>query len=367
MDFIEELRSLSAQITQQKDFATTEEATKVAFVIPFIKILGYNPHDLTEVMPEYTADIGTKQGEKVDYALFKEDKVTMLIECKKYNTELSDNQMSQLARYFSVVPVQIAILTNGVFYHFYTDSEETNIMDSKPFLKFNMLDIQETLVNELKQFTKSEFDLDAVLAAAKELKYTKEIKQIMMEELEAPSEDFVRFFLSKVYNGLKTTEVVQSFTDIVKRAYNKLLNEKINERLHASIERGEATEKGIEVETPNEMNEGNKTEISPPTRLRVTLLDGSIIERESGIDTFLRILEMFGLEKIEVMGLGTFRHPLVKRHTIGESISKERKLDSSGKWTIYTVFSTIKKIKYLNRIQSLSEKQVFSEIVSIDK
>ncbi len=252
MDFIEELRNLSTQITKQKDHATSEEATKHAFVIPFIKIMGYNPYNLTEVVPEFTADIGTKQGEKVDYAIFKDDKVIMLIECKKYGSDLSDAHTSQLYRYFSVVNARIAVLTDGVMYRFYTDLEETNIMDSKPFLEFNMLDIQEPLVNELKRFTKPTFDLDAALTAASDLKYTKEIKQTMMEQLEEPSEEFVRFFLSSVYSGVKTQTIVQQFTDIVKRALNQFLNDQINQRLQSAITKGEVAEQPVAVEEPNE-------------------------------------------------------------------------------------------------------------------
>ena len=255
MDFIEQLRNLSTQIEKQKEHAVTEEATKHAFVIPFIKILGYDPYNLTEVVPEFNADAGIKQGEKVDYAIFKDDAVIMLIECKKYGADLSDAHTSQLYRYFSVVHARIAVLTDGVIYRFYTDLEETNIMDGKPFLEFNMLDIQESLVNELKRFTKPTFNLDAALTAASDLKYTKEIKQTMLEQLEAPSEDFVRFFLSHVYSGSRTQTVIQQFTDIVKRALNQFLNEQINQRLRTAIESGEVAEEVIDIEVPEEATE----------------------------------------------------------------------------------------------------------------
>ncbi|MDE0324124.1 MAG: hypothetical protein OXN27_09405 [Candidatus Poribacteria bacterium] len=106
---------------------------------------------------------------------------------------------------------------------------------------------------------------------------------------------------------------------------------------------------------------------SPATRICVTLLDGTIIEHESGIDTFLDILEMFGLEEVDAMRLGSPQHPLVKRHIIDEPIPKERKPDTSGKWTVYSVLSTAEKRDYLNQIQSLSEKPVFSEVVIKEK
>ena len=252
MDFIEELRNLSAKIKNERDNIQTEEATKTAFVMPFINLLGYNVFNPTEVVPEFTADVGTRQGEKVDYAIFKDDEVIMLIECKKYGADLSETHTSQLYRYFSVVHARFAVLTDGAQYRFYTDSEESNIMDTKPFLEFDILDIQPQLANELKRFTKSAFNLDENLTAAIDLKYTKEIKQAMMEQLESPTEEFVRFFLSSVYSGRMTQAVVQWFTGIVKRALNQFLNEQINQRLQSAISREEVAEESIEVEESDE-------------------------------------------------------------------------------------------------------------------
>ena len=248
MDFIEELRNLSARIEKQKDLIQTEEATKMAFVVPFINLLGYDVFNPAEVVPEFTADVGTKVGEKVDYAIFKDDEVIMLIECKKYGEDLSDVHTSQLYRYFSVVHARIAVLTNGVLYRFYADLEEEHKMDTKPFLEFDMLDIQQPLVNELKRFTKQAFNLGETLIAASDLKYTKEIKQTMMEQLESPAEDFIRFFLSSVYSGVKTQAVVQQFTDIVKRALNQFLNEQINQRLQSAIVKGNTADPPIELD-----------------------------------------------------------------------------------------------------------------------
>ena len=240
MDFIEKFTNLSTSIEKQKDLIQSEEATKNVCIMPFINLLGYNVSDLKEVVPEYTADVGIKQGEKVDYAIFKDDKVIMLIECKKFGTDLTD--VSQLYRYFSVLHARIAVLTDGVVYRFYTDLEELNKMDNKPFLEFDMLDVQQQWVDELKRFTKSAFNLEAILTAASDLKYTKEIKRIMIKQLEAPSEDFVRFFLSSVYNGEETPSVVQQFTNIVRRVLNEFLQEVSEEPVEVE-EFDESTEK----------------------------------------------------------------------------------------------------------------------------
>ncbi len=57
MDLIDHLRSIAARVDNLLDHTQTEEATKTAFVLPFINALGYNVFDPTEVIPEYTADV----------------------------------------------------------------------------------------------------------------------------------------------------------------------------------------------------------------------------------------------------------------------------------------------------------------------
>jgi len=236
MDFIEQLETLASRIRKQQDIIKTEEATKMAFVIPFITALGYDAFDPTEVIPEFVADVGMKQGEKVDYAILKDNQVIMLIECKKCGADLEDPPSLQLFRYFfSTAKTRVGILTDGVIYRFYTDLEEPNKMDQKPFMEFDMLDIQEPLVLSLKRFTKPAFDLNKVLIDASDLKYTKEIKRIMAEQLDAPSEDFVQFVLSHVYTGLKTKALKEQFIDITKRALNQFLSEQINKRLTSAL------------------------------------------------------------------------------------------------------------------------------------
>src|SRR5947199_713133 len=185
-----------------------------AFVMPFIAALGYDVFDPAEVVPEFIADIGIKKGEKVDYAIKHDGKIVMLFECKCCNSPLDENHASQLYQYFSVTEARIAVLTDGIVYRFYTDIEEPNKMDPKPFMEFNMLDIQEPLVVELKRLTKQAFNLEAILTVAGELKYTREIKRILNEELTNPSEEFVRFLAGQVYSGKLTMTVREQFAVI---------------------------------------------------------------------------------------------------------------------------------------------------------
>lgn len=240
MDFIDQLQALAAKIQKARHLIQTEEATKNAFVLPFIQALGYDVFNPLEVVPEFTADMGIKKGEKVDYAIFRDDKPIILFECKKCGGKLDSSCASQLYRYFSVTEARISVLTDGITYQFFTDLEEPNKMDTKPFMEINLLDLQETLVPELKKLTKSAFNLEATLNAASELKYAKEIRRIIGDEVNSPSEDFVKFFIPKVYNGKVTQKVKEQFTDIVRRALNQFINERINERIKTAL----ATDEG---------------------------------------------------------------------------------------------------------------------------
>lgn len=236
MDFIDKLRALAATVPKQLEYLKTEEATKHALVMPFIQALGYNVFDPTEVSPELIADIGTKKGEKVDYAILMGGKPIMIFECKWSGADLDAEHASQLYRYFSVTEARFGVLTNGIAYKFFTDLDEANKMDRKPFLEFNLLSFTDAQIEELKRFTKTGFVLDQAVSAAVELKYTKEFKRIIGEELANPSEELVRFLSAKVYGGRLTHSVRQQFTELVKRAFQQFISERISDRLKIAME-----------------------------------------------------------------------------------------------------------------------------------
>jgi hypothetical protein len=235
MDFSDRISEIAARIPRQLEHIQTEEATKNALIMPFIAALGYDVFNPLEVTPELNADVGVKKGEKVDYAILKDGKPIILFECKHHGADLAKEHASQLYRYFSVTAARFAVLTNGVVYWFYTDLEEPNKMDAKPFFEFNMLDVRDQDLEELKKFTKPAFNLDSILTTASELKFTRAIKQIMAMELQAPSDDFVKFFASKVYSGKMTPAVREKFTQTTGRALRQFVTDQLNERLKVAL------------------------------------------------------------------------------------------------------------------------------------
>jgi predicted type IV restriction endonuclease len=229
MDLIDHLNQIASKIAKQKNSIATEEATKSAFIMPFIASLGY------EVIPEFTADIGIKKGEKVDYAISVGGKISLLIECKMIDAKLDAHNESQLHRYFHSTEARIGILTDGIIYKFYTDLDEPNKMDNKPFLEFSIMHIDEVIIGELKKFTKIAFNIDDVLSSASELKYTKIIKSLINEQLVNPSDEFVKFVLGSAYSGRVTATVKEQFIPVIVKAFQQLINDKLNDRFKSAL------------------------------------------------------------------------------------------------------------------------------------
>lgn len=234
MDFIDKINDLSERILKLKDQIKTEEATKTAFIMPFIQALEYDVFNPNELIPEFIADIGTKKGEKVDYAIVLDNKPKILIECKCCGENL-DKHNSQLYRYYSCTDARFAIITDGIIYKFYTELEEKNKLDSKPFFIFNMLDFDEIQVNELKKFCKTKFDEETITSTASELKYTREIKNLLSAEYNNPSEEFIRLFAKKVYDGILNKQNLEKFERLTHKAFKQFVNELMNERFKSAL------------------------------------------------------------------------------------------------------------------------------------
>lgn len=234
MELQTQLKKIAEKIIQLKDKIATEESTKHAFVLPFINALGYDTFNPTEVIPEFTADVGLKKGEKVDYAIFQDNNPILIIECKHWQENLIHHN-SQLLRYFHATKTRFALLTNGIEYQFYTDLDEKNKMDAKPFLEFNLTNLKDNTIHEIAKFHKSSFDIDKIVSNASSLKYTKEIKKLISEELQSPTNEFVRLFANKTYSGRLTEKVMEEFKDLVHKAFKQTIGEKVSDRLNNAL------------------------------------------------------------------------------------------------------------------------------------
>lgn len=234
MDFIDQVKQFSKRVESIYKGLPTEEATKTSIIMPFFSMLGYDVFNPSEFLPEFTADVGIKKGEKVDYAILKDGNPIVLVEAK-WCGEALDKYDSQLFRYFGTCKAKFAILTNGIIYKFFTDLEEPNKMDEKPFLVIDILNLRENQVAELKKFTKAAFDIDTIFDTASELKYSNEFKAIFSRELQNPSDDFLRLFLNTTYTGRLTQGVLDKFRPVLKKALNTYISELMSDKIQSAL------------------------------------------------------------------------------------------------------------------------------------
>lgn len=239
MDFKDQIKQLSARIDKVKDNIATEEATKNAFIMPFIQALGYDVFDPTEVVPELDCDLVKKKGEKIDYAIQKDGETIMLFECKHWQQNLNLHE-TQLARYFVSSKAKFGVLTNGIEYRFYSDLSKPNLMDEAPFLIVNMLNLKDDQITALRQFHKSYFNLEDILSSARQLKYMSRLKAVIREEFQSPSEDMVRMLAKRVYEGIVTKNVIEQFSELVKKSLTDYVNDAIADRLNIAMATTEA-------------------------------------------------------------------------------------------------------------------------------
>ena len=274
MEFADAVAQMGKKVESLRDSITTEEATKNAFIMPFIgSVLGYDVFNPNEVIPEFTADVGVKRGEKVDYALVLDGQVQIIIECKKVGTQLSLENASQLYRYFACTHARIGVLTNGQVWNFYMDLDEPNKMDSKPFLILDLLDIDKLTLPELQKLTKPSFDIDSIASSAEELKYVGALKRAVAEQFRDPSNAFVKLLASSVYDGAFRQSVVEKFRPLVEKALRRFLNDQVNDRLTTALE--------------NEDQDGDDGDAASPTQVDVSdTPDDGIVTTDEEVDAY---------------------------------------------------------------------------------
>lgn len=292
MSLIERFQPLVRRARDESSHITTEEATKTALILPMLQILGYDVFNPREVIPEYIADIGKKKGEKVDYAIMKDGEISVLIECKPLGMNLDQAHFTQLYRYFSVTPARFGVLTNGVEYRFFSDLDDRNKLDDQPFFRFDLLDHNDRDLEELKKFSKSDFEVDNILGSASQLKYISLIQEEFASLISDVPEDFVKFIVSRVYEGRMTQSVVSEFKPTVYDAIQQFIREQVDTRLKKALNssdlsvsdvmRSDPAEKEVE---PEDGIETTQEEIDAYNIVRALVCDKVDIERVVMRDT----------------------------------------------------------------------------------
>lgn len=242
------IRGLADRVKDHGHTISTEEATKTSIVLPFLQTLGFDVFNPSEVVPEFTADAVGKKGEKVDYAIKLGGEIRILIECKGLSTKLDRKHLAQLFRYFTVTSAKFGILTNGQVFEFYTDLEEPNKLDAKPFFIFDLLTFGTNSLSELQRFEKSAFDVDKILATAERLKYVSAVKRVVVKETEDPSEGLVKLVAAEVHEGRVTAQVREQVESAIRHAFKEIIRDAVQVRLANALEDTSKTVDSIEAD-----------------------------------------------------------------------------------------------------------------------
>lgn len=301
------LHELANKIQNFKNNILNEEATKNSCILPFLSILGYDIHNPQEVIPEYNADIGIKNGEKVDFTIAIDNEASILVETKTIGTNLNKHY-SQLFRYFSVVDgAKVGILTDGVEYQFYTDIKIPNKMDQEPFFVFNIFNFNDKDYKYLTKFKKENFNVNKIKKAAEKLYYEQEIDQVVSNLLANPNDEFVNLILSEFYDGPKTSIIRNNVKPMVVKAIKKYVNNS-----NSNSKPVEAKLLDNEVNSYSNMKTINirikdidPNEFNSITIHNVTYNGQSLKEEKSVTQYYLRLLEMlladYELEVVAIM------------------------------------------------------------------
>ncbi|MFT8493534.1 MAG: type I restriction endonuclease [Liquorilactobacillus nagelii] len=255
-EFVTAIKKFAPRVSQLEDSLKTEEATKTSLIMPFFQLLGYDVFNPLEFVPEFTADVGIKKGERIDYAIVTQSKVQMLIEAKAVNEQLEKHD-SQLFRYFGTTNTKFSILTNGKEYQFFTDLDKPNRMDATPFMTIDLTNLRDSQISELFKFSKQNFDVDNITSTASELKYVNQFKNYLTSELKKPSDEFTKLVMKNIYDGLRTSKMVDEFKPIVKKGFSQMISETVSDKLSSALQTS-VTEKEAEIDSESDKSDNGK-------------------------------------------------------------------------------------------------------------
>jgi hypothetical protein len=239
-DFRQKVRSFAERVVGLAPRCTNEESTKLFLILPFLNFLGYDDRNPDEVCPEHNADFSEKYKNRVDFAILKSGLPVIAIECKTLGSALRDER-GQLRSYFNAAPtVKMGVITDGLVYEFYADSDEPNMMDQTAFLALDLREvakgkIEDSVEEGLRSLQKSNFDPENIGAEAKRKLIFQNLIQQIAKLAEEPSEPFVRMLLQNAGLSHVRTKALSEYRDITRSAFREFVNLRILQRLDIPV------------------------------------------------------------------------------------------------------------------------------------
>jgi hypothetical protein len=234
------LTAIAARLSSIRSICTNEESTKLFLVFPVLNALGYDVADPTVVQPEFAADFRDGVTDRVDYAIMRDGVPAIAVECKRVGADLSANR-GQLRAYFTALnSVRLGILTNGLRFEFFVDSENANVMDEDPFVTLDMDaaaqgGVPADVLEALGAVTKEGFHPSAIAEFAELRLTSNRLRAVLMQEVREPSPDFCRVILKMAgVENVRRARIESLYSSMVRNAFEEAFVLPVLEHLRTS-------------------------------------------------------------------------------------------------------------------------------------
>jgi predicted type IV restriction endonuclease len=236
-EFKNQLLTHARTVVERAGRAQNEEATKQFLIIPFFRLLGYDPNDPDEVVPEADASFSDKFKNRVDYAIYKEGVPVIAVETKKVGSLSVANRGELKGYYNAVLTVKLGILTDGLIYQLYSDTEEENLMDNEPFAVIDLTEVAQEQISDdafdaLLKLRRDTFNPEDIGADARRKIYISEYVKALESGFKDPSESIVRSLMGLVgVEGKRTAKLLGEHKAYISEAMNAFFDKKLLERV----------------------------------------------------------------------------------------------------------------------------------------
>ncbi len=284
-EFRQRIIAHAKQVTLRAPRVESEASTNASLVQPFLMALGYDVTNPDEVSPEHHADFSEKYQNKVDYAILHKNVPVIALESKRVGAAMKDDR-GQLRSYFNACPtVKLGILTDGLKYEFYADSDKQNMMDDAAFLRldFSVIakenSIDDNTLGGIAAIRSGLFNPEDVGAEAKRKLLFDSMVMVIKQFKTEPSDDFIRFILGQSEIGGKISKVTQKIVelnrDLVRSAMEAFVAQEALARFgYAPKDVVKTSPEPVEVSTaPQATVQEPEAEANTPTEAELKLLE----------------------------------------------------------------------------------------------
>jgi stress response protein SCP2 len=219
--FEQDIDNIEQALTRAAEQPTWPEGLSKDLTIQLFNALGYGVADADDLQEGM---IVGRTATTVDLVALESGKPAFLVEYKPFGTELAEERIATLYNAFVNSEAEVGVLSNGRQMWWFSDTERDGKMDALPFLKTDLAQTTKTERNDLWQLSKPEFSRQTVVEwatnkrhlQAQEAHYRKELYQLVANQLDSPTDAFVRFFAEQVYDGPMTAEMLKWFAQEVR-------------------------------------------------------------------------------------------------------------------------------------------------------